>query len=337
MRHYNYVIVFSGLIILMLGVALSYAYRQTCRMIDEKCADAFDQAIAQDMDQRMREAGLSLSQKFVPDTSVKNAHFEVEDASGQTVHKKTEKHKSLREMEKLSMLKQSYLQKKNPVRVSVLDSLFRMELKKRNIVAPSCVTYTQSDRNESVSSGQTAFSNIYHSACMTERTIGIHEEIQLQGVAGISPGLILGEAPGLFLLPVAGLLALSVLLIYSVRKRQQRRKAHASAGVDVEEAPEQPVEQPVEQPILDRERFMVVFRGVSMQLSKMTFQLFEFIWESSNHYASYEDICSELYGKNGSIEQKKTRLKQLVKRLRDNMKGITFENLPQKGYRILCA
>jgi hypothetical protein len=324
----KYIIFFlSG--IAVVSILFYYTYSQTRQILREKFSVAFDQAILLDMEQRSE----GVPMVFFSDSSATSDenHFTVETEQGKTVYEKSERHKSLTRSEKTSYALQSYLQMENPVRVSQLDSLFRTELENVGIVAPTVVSYTDNQtgitRHNDVSSSH-AGNAFYATALSTERrTVGIFDEISLQGFVKVKPMTVCRHVPLPFILLLAAV-TIAGLPVYVLLFRKGKTSLFSG-----ETKPKGPFR-------LETFERAFSYPGGSVKLTgDMTFRLFACVWNGNNHFASYEDIALSLYGKGVDTGTGKRRMTQTVKTLRGQLKKcpVEIENVELQGYRIVCG
>jgi hypothetical protein len=290
----------------------------------------FDAAILSDLEYRSKEADLFFIHYYDRNVFPDTCRFVENYQNDRKVHEKRETFQTLSDTEKANTVKQTYLLTKNPVRVSMLDSLFCAELRKRGVVARTTVSCSSNITGETLLHNRRGleeahiFENI--AACTAiKRTTGINGEITLCGFVEITPAMIFGESCWLFLSLLAGELIVCGLSLYVAIRRRKR----IPVPVDAAGPPAGPFQlDSIERTLICQDRKIV--------LSENTFRLFEFIWNKDAHYASYEELSDYLYGK---IDAKtgKSRMSQIVKQLRNHLKDLQtagIENVSGKGYRI---
>jgi DNA-binding winged helix-turn-helix (wHTH) protein len=335
-----------------ISILCYHTYDQTRQTLRTKFSGAFDKAITLDMDQRTNETKMifysypgSIAEIEEPSSggntdttssSGKDDLFIVETGEGKpTVYEKTDRHKTLTEEEKVNNIKQTYLLKQNPVRVSLLDSLFRTELEKVGIVAPTQVLYTNNHthvtQHNDVADGHSGTS-FYATAYATEkRMLGILDDISLQGFVKVEPMTVFRYAPLPFILLLAGGITI-VGMLYVLIFRKRKTSVFPEATESVEDVPAT-LAAPFQ---LDAIEQTLIYPGGRVPLTSDMFRLLDYLWNCENHHAFYKDLSLFLYGDNVDMETGKKRIMQIVKYLRRRIKNIpvNIENVAQKGYRI---
>jgi hypothetical protein len=330
MKRIGKFIIFFLMGVTVMSVTFYYTCDQTRQILREKFSRAFDRAIIVDMEQRA--GGTPMFFFSHPDSSASfdENYFTLETEKGKTVHEKTDRHKMLTGMEKMNNVTQSYLLGKNPVCVSLLDSLFRVELKKEGIVAPTMISYTNNktkviQHNDFTNSH--SGNSFYATVHPTERrTLGIFDEISLQGFVKVNPMTVIRYASPPFILLLAGGIIIGLLVYVHIFRKE---KASVLSGET------EPVE-PFRLDVFERTFF---YPGGSVKLmGNMAFRMFACMWNNDNHFASYEDISLSLYGKGVDADTRKSRMAQTIKTLRGQLKTVpvTIENKELRGYRIIC-
>jgi hypothetical protein len=343
MKHINKAVCLYSLAIIAIAIAFYHICNRTYQTIEELVSDAFDVAVISDLDLREKKAGLFFRQGYHYESGTEPHSFLEKRQKEQTVHKKTDTFQLLSVNEKITVIKQSYLLGQNPIKVSVLDSFFRAELEKRNIAAPITVSCSNNLTKEIICFpiDPDAFrkrSGI--SRClMIRRTTGLHDEITLQGFVRVSPATVFRNVPRSFIFLFIGLCAVTGLLISAILCRKKKR----SASLSVPETPEIPpvIDAGPPEPPFSLNPIDQTFscQGKTIRLTRDMFLLFEAIWNSEQHFASYEDLCKILYPKM-DMRTGKHRLFQLLCELRktlDWQDAVIIENVSRKGYRIALS
>jgi hypothetical protein len=297
---------------------------QTRQTLCEKFAGAFDAAITLDGEKRANDIQLYLSQGHEASaTPSDTAHYTEKTEKGETVYEKNDNHAELSLAEKINNFRQTALMEVNPIRLPVLDSIFRAGLGKQGIVAYTFVAYYNPVTHETTHNDTTDYmagnrsGNFLSSFYPTEkRTCGVRNEFTLQGYVKVTPLTVFRYALLPFVLLLAGVLAFAGWLVYLLI---MRRRAFT-------------------EPWLDAAEKTFFCRGKTFLLSGDQFRLFECIWSSEEHNAPYKKISFALYGEL-DIEAGKDRMAHTIKSLRNVFKGqhtVVIENEAQKGYRIRC-
>jgi hypothetical protein len=337
-----------GFIVLI--VVCNYTYNRTRQALCDKFSEAFDKAIALELDKRTKGIDMYFSINYANSSASADAnHFTLETEKGTSTYEKKDEDQTFSDAEKITNATQSYLLAKNPVRVSLLDSMFCSELEKQGIVDPAIVSYTNHITN------LTQYSKIVHDttdhragisyyalAYPTERrTQGLLDEITLQGFVKVSLATILRDAPLTLIFSLTGGIMLAVLLIYTLIARKRKTSVLPAETESAEEISATLADSHAEFFRLDaNKRALICPEKKAIMLSEDMFRLFEYLWNCENRYASYENISSYLYG-NVDINIGKKRIMQIVKSLRNRFKGrnvmLTIENTSHRGYRIVLG
>ncbi|MDR1097160.1 MAG: hypothetical protein LBL57_03410 [Tannerella sp.] len=317
-------------------LSIYYTYRQAEQTIFEKIEETFDVTILSDLEYRSKEINLPFSYHY-GGFSADSFQFVEHRKDEQIIHKKEAVHHMLSDTEKAAIVKQTYLLAKNPVRVSVLDSIFRVELGKRGVITQTAVTffnrmieetllYENRERETEIIKDMAVYVTV-------KRTTGIYGEITLLGFARVTPAMVFRESRWLFISLLTGELIVSGLLAYFVMRRRKRiaRQVSVSEPVPASDPP------PSESFQLNAIEHVLICQDGKIQLTEEMFRLFEYIWNKDPHFASYSDISDFMY-KNVSIKTGKERMMQTVKQLRIRLKSqnvVKIENVSGKGYRIV--
>ncbi|MDR3269624.1 MAG: hypothetical protein LBT83_11245 [Tannerella sp.] len=322
---------------IILSIAFYHTYDQTRQTLRTKFSGAFDKAVTSEMDRRANEIELYVSISHNdPSSSSDKGHYTHETEEGKTVYGKTDRQKALSDQEKINDAKQTGLLKQNPVHVSLLDSLFRTELEKAGIVAPTEVSYTNNLTHITLSSAPVdSHSGIsfFATAYPTEkRTLGISEEITLQGFVKITPMTVFRCAPPTFILLLGG--GIVGMLVYVLIFRKRKTSVLPEATESVEDVPAVSA-TPFQ---LDAIEQTLIYQGSRVPLTSDMFRILNYLWSCENHHAFYKDLSLFLYGDKVDMGTGKKRIVQAVKTLRCRIKNIPviIENVAQKGYRIRC-
>jgi hypothetical protein len=326
-----------------------YTCRRTEQIIFEKIEKTFDAAILFDLEYRSREIKLFFSHHYYEGSSTASFQFIEHREGEQIVHEKGTAYQTLSDTEKATMAKQTYLLTKNPVRVSVLDSIFRVELAKQGIVTQSAVSFFSNMTGETVlhenREGETDIFRDIAVWAMVKRTAGLEREITLRGFVRITPAMILKESLWPLILLLTGVLIVLGLPVDFMIRRKKRMSPPESVSAAIpaitpaiepaaDSAADPPPPDPFQLDIINR---VLICQGCKIVLTDDMFRLFKHIWEKKDHYALYEDIFHFMYG-NVEFEAGKRRITQTVRQLRSRLKSqdvIKIENVSRKGYRIL--
>ncbi|MDR1341521.1 MAG: hypothetical protein LBK58_15940, partial [Prevotellaceae bacterium] len=303
-------------------------------MIFEKIEETFDATILSDLEYRSKEFKLSYLHHY-EGFSTDSFQFVEHRKDRQIIHKKEAIHHMLSDMEKAVMVKQTFLLAKKPVCVSMLDSIFRVELGKRGFVTQTAITFFNRMTGETLlyenRERETEIIKDMAVYVTVKRTTGIYGEITLRGFARITPAMIWRESRWLFILLLTGEAFVFGLLVYFVMWQRKRIAPPVSVSA-IDPSPSEPFQ-------LDALEHVFICRDCKISLTEDTFHLFEYIWNKDSHYASYSDISGFLY-KNVDIKTGKTRIAQTIKQLRlrlENQSVVKIENMPGKGYRIVTT
>ena len=276
-----------------------------------KLADSFLSAINHEKEIRMDRGRTFFSvtrENIVSDSIVLQGKKE------SVVFEKPDSVKQMTIHEKQNQIEHSYLfMAEKHTNVHVLDSLWRMELLKNRISVQTAVLHrdnftgeTRLSRDDSlfyISGGQTP-----------EIKLGIRGETTLQGFVRISFFSLMAKNVEKFaVILVAWLVAAGLIAFLSFRKKTG------------------------EQILLNADHQTLIYQRKKIQLTKQSFQLFEFLWNQPDHFAKYDELVDFLYGAR-SLDKAENRLSQSVKRLRkslDDIPKLKIENIPNNGYKIV--
>ncbi|MDH6312613.1 superfamily II RNA helicase [Parabacteroides sp. PFB2-10] len=247
---------------------------------------------------------------------------------------KTEEQGQLTDKQKLYQFSQSYLYIKNPIDVSVLDSLFQNNLTQRKIYAKTAVTYMDNRQKKEYKSRND--DHFYETALRTEPVfLGVNQEMTVQGYAktAVFPMLLYSSTFwGITFLLTGWFLLLSIFLDI-IRKQAVIQPIidnpnHQITNNDRLRIGEEILYDPVEKVIrIGDER--------KVRLSPLPAAFFVAFLQAPGRYLSFEsiqEICSrhDKSASRGSINRAIGRLREEIKEIPQ----ITILNDFKKGYQL---
>jgi DNA-binding winged helix-turn-helix (wHTH) protein len=288
-----------------------------------------------DRDIRLQETGMPVH--YGPTHNDTSSYITIEDEHQIRRIKKTDSLRQLSLMEKQNRAIQSVLMQLNPISVYALDSLFHLEWQKKDVSARTAVRYTNH------TTGETLYSHpdtLFHASAFATEKIhtGINNEITLQAYTGIKPYDIVRHSVG----TLGGMtLAWFMFVVLWIYVTFRRKKALAAPSIPDNHPPlvqpERTRYQITAHICLDVDKQILTDHGKGIPLTPHFVQLLGFLYQCPNHYASYNDLISALYGE---ISGGKNRLSQTIKRLRKELEcisGLTVKNIPGNGYQLQFA
>jgi DNA-binding winged helix-turn-helix (wHTH) protein len=309
-----------GTMLTFLGFALSYqAYEKENIILKNRLATALVSAINLETDKRTQ--GFDFFHSYHP-TPSSSRQITLSKENETTTLEKTDSIKNLSHAEKFRKAQQTYLFWEKQIQVSVLDSSWCVELWKQGISVQTALGYINNKTKDTVySHTDTLF---YASAYPLEKqTLGVGDEIILQGYAAITPFAVIKQSPGQFILIFILWIGAIVLIVLYMFRNERRDNSR------------QPSSQTIH---LDMDSNLLIFNKQKIELTKDMMLCIKALWDSPEHYASYEELIHLLYGENVEITNGKNRLNQTIKRIRDKLEpnhhGIEILNLPRKGYQL---
>jgi DNA-binding winged helix-turn-helix (wHTH) protein len=333
----------SGAARWFIGVSIIYAiaiyllYAREGNRLQEESSALFYQAVNADRDIRLQETGMPVHYRYASNKNDTSSYITIEDEHQIRRIKKTDSLRQLSHLEKHDRMLQTALMQLNPINVYALDSLFRLEWQKKDVSARTAVRYTNH------TTGETLYSypdTLFHTFAFATEKIhtGIGNEITLQAYTGIKPYDIVRRSVGTLGGTILAWFMFVVLWIYVTFRR---KKVLAVPSIpDNYLPPVQPERtryQITAHICLDVDKQILTGHGKEISLTPHLVQLLEFLCQCPDHYASYNDLISALYGEIGGG---RNRLSQTVIRLRKELEyipGLTVKNIPGNGYQLQFA
>jgi hypothetical protein len=307
-------------------VFLAYVWKE--QTISQKLLLAFEQAVEMDRDKRFKECNIPYIFRFDPNEQTDQ--ITLYDDSTHIIIDKGEELQSQSSIVKINNAHQTYLFKRNPIRVAVLDSLWRVELSKQGLLLPTLVAYTN------VNTGETNVSRpdilLFASANATDKkVIGVLGEITLQGFAKITPLFVVKQSAALFILLISGWILACLLSLFIAYHITRNAKTPESLKPLEEDSTNIIQWDPVGK--------YIIYNDIKIGLSSKVKlgQCFHLLWEYRETIVSYEILIDALYGK---IEKEggKVRLTQTISNLREIIQPIPIMeigNIANCGYKLM--
>ena len=309
------------------GYLLHVLYKEAREVYYGKSVDSFLLAINNEKEIRMDR-----SHTFFSHTRKETASDSIvlKGEQESIVLEKPDSVKNMAFHEKQNHMEQSYLfMAGKHTKIHVLDSLWRMELLKNKISAPTAVLYRNNITGENCLSRDDSL--FYVSAGqMPEIKLGIRGEITLQGFVRISSFTVMAAN----IEKSAWIIIVWLIVAGSAAFLAFHKKRKTSATIPAEEE-----FRLGEYISLDTNHQTLIYQHQKIQLTKQSFQLFEFLWNQTDHFANYEEMTYFLYNIR-NLDKTDNRLFQSVRRLRKSLEEIPevkVENIQNKGYQIVLG
>lgn len=342
-----YLIIAVSVIVISVGYWHSYSLRS-------KVTEIWKQTLWDDRTNRMREINVKKKQIFSSETS-SNIKIETE---AQTLHLKKDGTKSLTSDEKDFLADQFYLSLENPVKIEMLDSLFRLKLKEHGYVFKTAVSLYDNETAKKTFYGQEDV-KVLHDYLKLTYKVDIRDVILLEGYVkgGWLESLLWGK--GYYILLSLILFGALALLMLEKRKLKYLKQYIPENQLLWEILPTLPAEsvlqdvelvtEPVKvhtqpelnlQPttlvvFLDENKHTLVYADKEIPLAPKVFGLFYQLAQGKDYFQSYDFLLQNLWS-NDEIADKK-HLEQVVIRLRKDLKDIpwlSIDAIRGSGYQI---
>jgi DNA-binding winged helix-turn-helix (wHTH) protein len=251
-----------------------------------------------------------------------DAPITMEDENGRQMIEKPKGWEHFTRTEKEYHVFQSALFKMHPMDVSVVDSLWQALLTRQGINVETGVVYTNRQTGHQYHSRHDDYAFYASAHALEKRTLGLLEEIGLQGFVEINPGLALRQSPVRFtLFALLTGLCLCSAVFFIVRLLRK-------------ETP--PVQKP---PITwDADSRTLFYYDKELLLTTDLAKLFDLLWKNQGKCIIYENLIRSLYGgENITNDNAKDNLFQAVKRLRNTLSivpGLELKNHSGTGYQL---
>ena len=223
-------------------------------------------------------------------------------------------------------LLQSILLEKKPIKVVILDSLFRTNLKVEGISAPTAITYINVNNKQTERS--TTDSTFYKQALATaEIKTGIDNSIILRGYVGLSwIDYIKNAKLSSFLWFLSGVLACLATYFYkkvtSIQSDQQEEEAISAEA-----------NQP--QILVYHTNYrMLTYDMQSVQLTPMEGKLFHGLIIANNYQKSYEELLLLLWGDKETDKRRLETMRYKLDEKIQNIPGVQINTLDRYGYQL---
>lgn len=279
--------------------------------------------IVQDGESRFREMRIRYSSgyKQLSDSSTVSVQSE-------NKMEKIDKYKNLKylsEEEKELRAKQTYLLRKNPIKISVLNSLFTLALIENGITLKTALIYSTKS-NSTYSCIDSTF--YLKSVALSPVTTGIKDEIILQAYVDI-PFIYVANKDKTYLIILIGVFCLVLILLLIIWRSKKLEKI-IFEPVQKKTRTKTKIKENL---YFDKERGILYFNdNVEVSFGNYKLKLFILLLDSPEHFRSAEDIREKIWGKIAT----KDKLNTTIRRLRKDLEPIPdlkiiFEN---GGYRL---
>jgi hypothetical protein len=296
----------------------------------KKSNDCFGEVVNKDRDFRLKETNMSVYFSFLPEDTA--SQITIEREGHPAIHKElTDSVKQLSDATIQNRMIQTVLLYENPIHVNTLDSLFRTELRKKNIGMQTSIQYTDNTTNKTYYSNSGSLPQKYFNL-LPEAVAGIDGEITLRAFVKLSPfGIVRHAASIIGGITFIWLILMSVITYFTLRKEKEAA---------VIEMPQRHREQLTDNLYLEADRNCLIYNQKEIGLTGLYAQFLSVLFNSPDYFAGYEELTKELYGEIG-IEAGKERLSQLAKRIRTEIftlvPEIELKNVPRKGYIVIIT
>ncbi|MDR0749068.1 MAG: hypothetical protein LBF62_05810 [Tannerellaceae bacterium] len=288
------------------------------------------EAVNKDRDFRLKETNMSVYIRLIPEDTTEQISIERE---GHPVicKERTDSIKQLSDEIKQNHMTQTVLLHENPINVNTLDSLFRTELRKKNIEAQTIVQYTDNTTNTTYYSNSDSLPRKYFNP-LPEVVAGSNGEITLRTFVKLSPfGIVHHAASTIGGITFIWLILMSVITYFTLKKEKEAA---------VIEKTERHRVQLTDNIYLEAGRNCLIYNQKEIELTGLYTRFLSVLFNSPDYFAGYEELTKELYGEIG-IDAGKERLSQLAKRIRTEIfmpiREIELKNVPRKGYIVIIA
>lgn len=342
-----YLIIAVSVIAIGAGYLCSYSLRT-------KVTGIWKITLKEDCKNRMREIN---AKKVHTLSSTTSPNIKIETES-QTLHLKKEGTGSLTTDEKSFLADQFYLSIKNPVKIEMLDSLFRLKLTENGFDFKTAVSFYDNETEKKTFYGQEDV-KVLHDYLRLTYKVDIRDVILLEGYVkgGWLENLLWGKSYYIFLSIIAfGALLLLVL----ENKKLKRLKQFAPENEQLWQIPQilpvesvlqdvelvaEPAEEHIQpelnlQPtpiviLLDTKKHTLVYADKVILLAPKVFTLFYQLAQGKEYFQSYDFLLQSIWLDEEGADKK--HLEQVVIRLRKDLKDIprlSIETIRGSGYQI---
>ncbi|MDR1896438.1 MAG: winged helix-turn-helix domain-containing protein [Prevotellaceae bacterium] len=312
-------------ITIVCGYGMYHIFHTTGYQKRTEINELFQSVVRQDNDRRLEQ--LKISRFVFPknDTEVSDS-VTMRYKDGVVTRKKDSVYYQLSDKEKDHMVDQLVLLHTNPIDVSVLDSLFRDELKKKGIRAQTAVIYTEKDRKPQYSTLDTSF---YASAMALEKIRIWEDTIALEAFVCIPFYYWLNEDKYTYL---------SILLVWILCMggivRLYRKKRHQQSVTPKQEPVPDMIRDVLCELSFNERSGDLTYNEKTIQLKGMQLKIFRFMLNAPDQFRSYEDMKNRIW-ENGNATN--NTVNKGIQRLRNSLSAVpdiaitTFEG---NGYQL---
>lgn len=266
-----------------------------------------------------------------------------ETAAGVKKYKKEGATSNITVEEKEHIASQFYLLKKNPVRVTVLDTLFQNALQAGGVKARSAIYYQaqlEENRDSAYSSSDSSF---YKTAIALSPVVleskPLQFRMEFQGYVTYPFSYLLGKVPNLWLfitLYIAGMLLVTGLFLRQLKRRKQKGEPGINLLVKRMEK-NTPLVAITDKLLMDQQTGEFIWEDeVVCQLKEYRFKLFLLLLAGKNFYQDYPTIKTEVW--NNKSTDNETVSKTIIRLRKDLEKlpvQLTIQSIRGNGYQLL--
>lgn len=338
------------IVISVIAIGMGYWHSYDLRT---KVTEIWKHTLREDCTNRMREIDVKKIHILSPTVS-SDIKIETED---QTLHLKKDGTESLTTEEKDFLADQYYLSFKNPVKIEMLDSLFRLKLMENGLTFRTAVSLYNNETEKKTFYGQEDV-KVLHDYLKLTYKVDISDVAILEGYVkgGWLESLLWGK--GYYILLSLILFGALALLMLEKRKLKYLKQYVPENQLLWEIPPTLPesvlqdvelVTEPVEvhtqpelnlQPttlvvFLDENKHTLVYADKEIPLAPKVFGLFYLLAQGKDYFQSYDFLLQNLWSNDEFADKK--HLEQVVIRLRKDLKDIpwlSIDAIRGSGYQI---
>lgn len=258
---------------------------------------------------------------------------------------------------------QYFLIKNNPIKVSILDSMFQAELRQKGIVAQTAITYRgwfdekQQKKKLIHNDASNPDSTFYQTAqALPLVTLAIPNyssfKIELQGYVKYPASYLLGKVPYFYpALIIYAIIVFSLLsfIFWNIKKKKYTEvspESVVSPDSDLlsNETSEEYIEKgdtdiDITEEVFIRNNGEIIYKGKMVcQLRELRLKLFLFLLQGPNYFQTIEDIRNTVWENSGASNE---TINKTIGRLRNDLKLIPYPltviNIHGTGYQLIAG
>jgi hypothetical protein len=295
----------------------------TCHQKQEEINDAFQSVIHRDRELRYKQTGnpFYTIRPSSPQTDASVITLQYKDEV--ITISKDSSYYALTHDEKMHLVMQYYLQKKKPVDVVVLDSLFRTELAQRALptqTAVVCITKDSIYRSH-------PDTTLYASAIATDEIPVKLTEMTLQAYVHVPFGYWLKENRNIYFSALSFWVLMAGLLIgWRVYARKRKRRAI----IPLETVEEEPLLIIAPGIFFDKKRGILSCKQTEVELHNLQLELFCSLLNAPGHFLSYAEMKKNIWHNKDTAPN---TIHKCIRRLNDRLSSLSLSIriLPREG------